>query len=449
MNWKRLREKILEKFYPTQEELEHLEELYKEISVYIESEYGFETFFAGSAGRKTCVKGDRDIDVFVLFPEETQREELEEKGLRIGEKTFERFEGDSRIEYAEHPYTKGEINGYEVEIVPCIDTSPENIQSAVDRSPHHAEWVRENLSDEQKKDVVILKAFLKAQGIYGSSLKVQGFSGYLCELLIAEYGSMRNLIEEASSWREEEIIDVENHHEELPERLEEKFSASNLKVIDPVDPERNVASVLTEEKYSEFIYVCWRFNESPGLDFFEQDEKDFSKFEIRREIERRRDFIVMEFETVDEPEDIVYPQMRKSVKRIKKLLEKNDFRVYETGFYVGETIKVFFELESVLPDVRFRKGPMVFHGADHIQEFTSKYSNTFIQGSRLVAKTEREFTEAKNLLKEFLDCSREELREKGIPGNISSRLVEAKMVEPVTDDEEWLKFLAEKLKLGQ
>ena len=453
MNWKRLRQKALEEFYPEQEELEELENLYNELSAFIESEYGFETFFAGSAGRKTCVTGDRDIDVFILFPEGTERDELEDKGLKIGRETFKRFEGDSRIEYAEHPYTKGEIDGFEVEIVPCIDISPENIRSAVDRSPHHAEWVRENLSDEQKKDVVLLKAFLKAQGLYGSSLRTRGFSGYLCEILLAEYGSLKNLVGEAGSWREKELVDVENHHpgdgEGLPDSLEKKFSGSNLRVIDPVDPERNVASVLTEQKYSEFIYTCWQFQDSPGMDFFREKESDFSKFEIRREIEKRRDFIVLEFETVDEPDDIIYPQMRKTLERVEKVLEEKDFKVYETGFHAGEKIRVFLELDSNLPDIRFRRGPKVFHGINHIKEFKSKYSNTFVRGNRLTAKTEREFTQAKDLLKEFLDCEKEELREKGIPGNIASVLVEARMVEPILDDEEWLKFLAEKLKIGQ
>ena len=449
MNWKRLRQKALDKFYPGTEELENLEELYNEISAFIESEYGFETFFAGSAGRRTCVKGDRDIDVFILFPEDTGRQKLEDTGLKIGEEVFKHFDGDFRVEYAEHPYTKGKIEGYEVEIVPCFDTSPDNIQSAVDRSPHHAEWVRENLSTDQKKDVVLLKAFLKAQGLYGSSLRKRSFSGYLCEILVAEYGSFRKLVEEAAEWREETVLDVEEHHGELPEELKEKFSGSSLKVVDPVDSERNVASVLTSENYAGFIYSCWRFSRDPGMRFFERNDVEVGKFEIQQEVESRADFLVLEFDAIDEPEDIVYPQMRKTMRRLEKKLEEHDFRLYESGFQVGDSIRVFFELESSLPGVEYMQGPKVYHGSQHLDEFTSKYSNTFVRGERICAKVEREYTEAKRLLKDFVDCSSSELQEKGVPGNVAEEMVEMRMTDPVLDDEEWLKFLAEKLKVGQ
>ena len=111
MNWKRLHEKVLDEYYPDGEELKEVEEVYKEISDYIKGEFGKETHFAGSAGRKTCMKGDKDIDLFVLFPSDTDRGELEEKGLKIGKEVFEEFEGSYEIEYAEHPYTKGEIKG--------------------------------------------------------------------------------------------------------------------------------------------------------------------------------------------------------------------------------------------------------------------------------------------------------------------------------------------------
>jgi tRNA nucleotidyltransferase (CCA-adding enzyme) len=259
MKWSKLRRKVLEKYYPEDVEKQELGGLFNEISEYIREEEGLKTFFAGSSGRGTFMKGDKDIDVFVLFPEDVEREELEQRGLEIGEKVFKEFCGEYRVEYAEHPYTKGEIDGHKVEVVPCYDTDPDEIQSAVDRSPHHAQWVRNNLEEEQRKDVVILKAFLRAEGIYGSSLKTRGFSGYLCEILLQEYGGFSQLIENASEWSEREVLDPEGHHEGgLPEELKEKFSDDSLVVVDPVDPERNVASVLAEENYCRFIFRSWR-----------------------------------------------------------------------------------------------------------------------------------------------------------------------------------------------
>ncbi len=449
MNWEKLRQKVLDRFYPSRQELEELETLYSDISTFIQSEYGLETFFAGSAGRETCVAGDKDIDIFVLFPEDTERSKLEDLGLEIGENVFESFDGEFEVEYAEHPYTKGEIQGHEVEVVPCIDTSPQDIRSAVDRSPHHAKWVDENLSERQKKDVVVLKSFLKSQGLYGSSLKNRGFSGYLCEVLIANAGSFEDLIHEASSWRKDKLIDIEDHHNHLPQHLEEKFSDSSLKVVDPVDGERNVASVLTSENYAKFVYSCWQFSQNPGMNFFTEKDSDLDKFKLKQEMDDRGELIVIELDKIDEPDDIVYPQMRKAIGRLEDILEQKDFRLYSNGFYVGSKIRIFFETSSSERNIKIKQGPKPFHDQVHVSEFTSNYDNTFIENERICAKIEREYTRPKDLLYDFIDQNESGLKEDGIPGNVAEKLVDASFVKPMNEDEEWLKFLYMRLRLEQ
>ena len=449
MNWEKLRQKVLDRFYPSRQELEELETLYSDISTFIQSEYGLETFFAGSAGRETCVAGDKDIDIFVLFPEDTERSKLEDLGLEIGENVFESFDGEFEVEYAEHPYTKGEIQGHEVELVPCVDTSPQDIRSAVDRSPHHAKWVDENLSERQKKDVVVLKSFLKSQGLYGSSLKNRGFSGYLCEVLIAYAGSFEDLVHEASSWRTDKLIDIGDHHDHLPQYLEEKFSDSSLKVVDPVDGERNVASVLTSENYAKFVYSSWRFSQNPGMNFFTEEDLDLDKFRLKQELDDRGEFIVIELDKIDEPDDIVYPQMRKAIGRLEEILEQKDFRLYSKGFHVGSKIKVFFETSASERNIKIKQGPKPFHSQGHVSEFTSKYDNTFIENERICAKIEREYTHPKDLLHDFIDQSESGLKEDGIPGNVAEKLVDASFVKPMNGDEEWLKFLYKRLRLEQ
>ncbi len=447
MNIERLREKVLEQHYPEEEELEETQEKYQEIADFIEEEFGLETHFAGSSARGTAMKGDRDIDIFVLFPENIKRTELEDRGLDVGKAVFNEFSGDFEIEYAEHPYTKGEINGHEVEIVPCHDVSPDDIKSAVDRTPHHSRWLKENLTEEQRKDVVVLKVFLRSGCLYGSSLKVRGFSGYLCEVLVNHYGSFEELVESVSQWGEREVIDPEDHHGgELPEELEEKFESDRLVVIDPVDPERNVASVLSMKNYSEFIYRCWQFLENPGINFFEKQEPDYTEFELKQEMEKRGDFLVIRFETPEDVEDVVYPQMRKTLRRLEDELEKHDFRIFESGFHAGdEKTRIFFELKRELPEIQEQKGPKVFHGHDHLEQFTSKYENAYVKGDRLYAKTGREYTDAKDFLKDFLSG---ELEQKGIPGNVAEKIVDFGFADPLESEEKWLNYLARKLQVG-
>lgn len=444
MEWDRLREKIVNRTYPDNEDLEELQEKYREISDFIQQEFGVETHFAGSASRQTCMKNDRDIDIFLLFPEKTDRKELENEGLRIGKKLFESYDEEYEVDYAEHPYTKGVIDEFEVEIVPCYRTDPDNIKSSVDRTPHHSNWVQNSLDKDERQDVVILKKFLNSNSLYGSSLKLRGFSGYLCEILIHHYGGFRELVKAAVDWRENEVIDLENHHETLPEELERKFRNDNLVVIDPVDPERNVASVLSTENFAKFIFLCWKFNQSPGMKFFRKEKEEYSEFQIRQELKKRAEILVLDFESPDEVDDIIYPQMRKTIRRLSSELEGNDFRVFEKGFHIGRSAKIFFELETMLPEVKMQKGPKLFHGEDHISEFNSKYSNVQVEDDRLVAKADREFTDAKKFLKQFLDGK---LEEKGIPENIASKLENYTFSDPVDRDQEWLNYLGEKLNI--
>ncbi|MDY6778276.1 MAG: nucleotidyltransferase domain-containing protein, partial [Candidatus Nanohaloarchaea archaeon] len=170
-------------------------------SDHINDSFGREARLMGSLAKRTFLSGDKDLDIFVFFDTDTPEQELEQEGLRIGRQVFEHFSGTYQEEYAEHPYIKGEINGFEVEIVPAYDIDePGAMKSSVDRTPLHTDWVNKNLTEDEKQQVVLLKAFLKGRDLYGSSLRVQGFSGYLCEILIQQYGSFRGLLEHAVEW---------------------------------------------------------------------------------------------------------------------------------------------------------------------------------------------------------------------------------------------------------
>ena len=434
MDIQSLKLRVIQEHYPDSDELEEANNIFNKISGFIKEEYGLESHFAGSAGRGTSRKNDKDIDIFMLFPESTSRKELEEKGLEIGKKAFEQFSGKHHVEYAEHPYTKGEIKGHEVEIVPCYDTDPENIQSAVDRTPHHTRWAKNNLDSQQRKDVVALKVFLDAQGLYGSSLEIQGFSGYLCEILIAYYGSFEKLIEKASQWQKEERIEIKASDEEF---------SSDFVVVDPVDPGRNVAAVMTSEKVAEFVFKAFQLQKNPSYSMFERKE-DFSEFELKKEVDRRADLLVLEFDRPDEVNDILYPQMRKLNRLLEKKLRKASFRIYSSGVYVGESCRVFFELDRHLPVNEVVKGPQVYHNEKHLNQFMEKYSNVFVIDERLCAKVDREFNDAQDLIKNVLRGESSDLKMRGVPGHLAPKVEEFRFVDPISGEEKWLKYLYQK-----
>ena len=185
--------RVLPHIVPDEEEVKRAREAEEEIRRRLEK-FDVEYKFVGSYARNTWLKGNLEIDVFLLFPEDLPREELEKRGLEIGKTILDSYE----IRYAEHPYVHGKVKGVEVDVVPCYKVKdPSNIKSAVDRTPFHHEWLKDRIKGKEN-DVRLLKRFLKVHGIYGAEYKVRGFSGYLCELLIVFYGSFENLVREAT-----------------------------------------------------------------------------------------------------------------------------------------------------------------------------------------------------------------------------------------------------------
>jgi tRNA nucleotidyltransferase (CCA-adding enzyme) len=190
------------------------------------------------------------------------------------------------------------------------------------------------------------------------------------------------------------------------------------------------------------------FSEDPGLNFFEEDEYEFTEFGLKKEVQGRGDFVVVEFDRPNEVDDLVYPQMRKLMRLLTQKLEKKDFRIFEKGFHCwDDKIRLFFELEDDLPRVEELKGPKVFHNAEHLYQFSEKYDNTFVQGERLIAKTEREYTSARGFLKEFLSQDIQELKNSGVPSQLADCMNNLCFKDVLEGDEEWLNYLAEKLRV--
>ncbi|KXA96256.1 hypothetical protein AKJ39_04870, partial [candidate division MSBL1 archaeon SCGC-AAA259J03] len=242
-------EKVLEKIKPKQAQREKMAKTRSKLIEKAEnatSDYSLtiKPKIVGSAARNTWIleEGERDIDLFLLFPKDTSREKLEKIGLEVGRKISK---GKGKEQYAEHPYIHTNIDGFDVDIVPCYDIEdPTNLRSAVDRSTHHQKYVKENLGLEKADQVLLLKKFLKGIGTYGSELRIHGFSGYLCELLIIHFGSFRKLIESAKNWGSSKVINPDDDRKK--EELQKIFPNQPLIFIDPVDPSRNVAAAVSK-----------------------------------------------------------------------------------------------------------------------------------------------------------------------------------------------------------
>ena len=147
----------------------------------------------GSVSRSTWLAGDHDLDIFLAVPEDADLAEALELARSVAPVHEEK--------YAEHAYVHAKINGFDVDLVPCyLMRDATRIKSAVDRTPFHTKYVSERIKGLEDEGL-LLKQFMKGVGVYGSELKVGGFSGYLSELLVLRYGSFSAVLESASSWR--------------------------------------------------------------------------------------------------------------------------------------------------------------------------------------------------------------------------------------------------------
>ncbi|MFA9415861.1 CCA tRNA nucleotidyltransferase [Natrinema sp. HArc-T2] len=378
----------------------------------------------GSTARNTWISGDRDIDIFVRFPPELDRDTLEEYGLEVGHATLP----DGHEEYAEHPYVKGEVEGFDIDVVPCfrLESAPE-IRSAVDRTPFHTQYLEQRLDDDLAGDVRITKQFLKGIGVYGSDLRTRGFSGYLTELLVCEYGGFRSLLEAAADWHPPVDLDPDSHG---------RASFDDpLVVIDPTDPERNVAAVCATENVARFQHYARAFLSTPQIDYFEAETPEpLTNPALSEHLERRETTpVAVRFDAPDLVEDQLYPQLYKSLDGITNGLDDRGFDVFRTTTFADETAVVFAELSvSERPAVERHEGPPI-HVRDHAAGFYDAYVDDleaygpFIEGDRYVTERPRSFTTAR----EFLESDR--LFDVGLGAHVETALEDG--YEVLVDDE--------------
>lgn len=353
-----------------------------------------DTFHVGSTARGTWLPGDRDIDLFVRFPPDLDREYLERHGLAVGHAVLP----DGREEYAEHPYVTGEFENFAVDLVPCYRVERATaIRSAVDRTPFHTAYLDARLDDALAADVRLAKQFLSAVGVYGSDLRTRGFSGYLVELLVLEHGGFRALVEAAADWHPPVRFDPESHGE--------RTFSDPLVMVDPTDSERNVAAVLSETNLARFQHYARELLDTPDEALFTADALEpLSAVEVREAIERRDTTpLAVCFDAPDLVDDQLYPQLEKSVAGVADALDRRGFDVLRHAAFADNLGVLFVELAvAERPAIERHVGPPV-SAREHATGFYETYADAdcygpFVDGGRYVVEREREHRTARGFL---------------------------------------------------
>jgi tRNA nucleotidyltransferase (CCA-adding enzyme) len=224
---------------------------------------------------------------------------------------------------------------------------------------------------------------MKLIGVYGANIETNGFSGYLCELLVLKYGSFKNVLKAVADWKYGTRLDLK--------KTTTKFKEA-LTFIDPTDSRRNVAAAVSEENYCTFITLARAYSEKGHLPM------------KRKLLPGRGKVYVIEWDIGEENEEIIWSQLQRFEKKVRKALISREFGVIDSWVWTDCTKKaqLLLELEVwELPAVNDWPGPSVYDRT-HAQKFIEKYGKIVIRGNRVVTERKREYRTAKAFIKHLL-----------------------------------------------
>jgi tRNA nucleotidyltransferase (CCA-adding enzyme) len=406
---------VLEKITPSKEDRAKVEAITHELELKVSlacKQEGIDAIVRveGSVAKDTWLKENPDIDIFMRLPTSIPRKHFGDVALRIAKNAAGSYKQIER--FAEHPYLQLMVEDYRVDIVPCYDTEPGEWQSATDRTPYHTDYIKKHLDKDLRGEVRLLKKFMQVTGVYGAEIKVGGFSGYLCELLIMKYRSFAQTIKAFAHYSKRVIVDLENYYANRERDLSLLFPEPMV-IIDPVDKGRNVASPVQPQKLFDFIGASRAFLKKPDIKFFYSTKLNaLPLVYLQSELEQRGSSLV--FLVIDQAPivpDVLWGQMYRTKRALHKLMALSDYKILKDAVWSNEkTLSVFiFELEQqFLPDVRKHLGPPL-ERQEECEDFLAKYvdnkdviSGPYIDDGRWIVLVPRKTTDVVVLLQEKL-----------------------------------------------
>ncbi|MAG45745.1 MAG: CCA tRNA nucleotidyltransferase [Nanoarchaeota archaeon] len=350
----------------------------------------------GSIAKKTFLKGDYDIDIFVQFDKKYYKNKDISKVLHSRLKAL--FPETSKISglhkiHGSRDYFQILQDPFTFEIVPIYKIKKaEDAENITDISPLHTKWVRKK-AKRKIDEIRLTKAFCKANNLYGAESYIRGFSGYTLEILTAHYKSFQSLIQAASRWKKGEKIDPEKHG---VSKLN-KSKISPLIVIDPVQDDRNTAASLSEKRFNEFVDLAKAFLRNPSPDYFKKKEFDLEKIKSAS---------ILRIVPLKGKEDVVGSKLIKCSEYIHQKLKKEGYLVksHDWNWDNKEVYFWYFVKTKDLPKEKKHFGPPTKEKA-HLREFKKKYSRYPLkkQGSRTYVILKRKHTNVNHFLKHLIE----------------------------------------------
>ena len=437
-------DEVLSRIFPTNEELKLINGITEKLRKLLEKRgdklgIKFKRMEPqGSTGiKQTQLRNDFDIDYFIGLDYNHYKSKylgLSKNKLKAESKkdflslcnnwilqslTLDEFH-NPRLLYAEHPYVTVDYilkdKKVKIDIVLYFELDLEYIKkngpiTAVDRSPWHGDFVRSELTSEQKNEVRLLKQLFKACHSYGdkSAVGKVGFIGYSAELLIYYYNNLKNLFANFNELCEKPLDYYNRSKEELSEIVH--FQNDYLIIIDPIDKNRNVGSAISERAYKYCNQKISEFLKNPDPEFF--TIKPIPEVDLNNKEDPILSKIFI-LELINTDQKIHYTINRDKLYSLGDSIKANGEKEFSHADRFGKIIfesyfedannqysLAFYCENPHISDSYIRRGPPIEEKI-HANNFIRKNPSYFEKDGYLWVETSREFKNFSDFLIQFI-----------------------------------------------
>jgi len=363
-----------------------------------------EIFVGGSFAKGTLAESEEyDVDIFVRFDKK-----YEELSKNLGKilKSVEGFKIE-KLHGSRDYYRVYKERKLTFEIIPVIKVKKvREAENVTDLSYFHVKYLKKNLNEKLRKEILLAKKFFKGIGVYGAESYIGGFSGYGAECLIINYRTFSKMLRELVKVKERVVLDPAKQYKrkgDIMIELNESKVHSPIVLVDPTWKERNVLAALTRETFEKFQTEARKYLKNPSRKFF-----DVEKFDVERFRKKKGEYVKVVLESDRQEGDIAGTKMKK----FSKFLVKNLGRYFEVSGYefvyegeknadvylIGKAKK---EVVGCGPPVKMKK---------EVKKFKKKNKKVFVKNGRLWSRERVQFSMGEFIRK----FDREVMREMGV-----------------------------------
>ena len=370
-------EEIIKKLKPSKIEEKKVNEISSEMIKKIERRLNAEVMLAGSIAKGTWIRGNHDIDIFVLFP---KNEKQIDKKLISSMKEYKK-----NVVHGSRDYLRFYYRGYKIEIVPLYKLStPFEAKNSIDASQFHVKYIKEHINSKIADQVRLLKMFMKASGVYGAETYISGFSGYDAELMMLYFKTFENMVKFFDKgFSIPLVIDIENYYknfEEIKQNLSKPKLESPMVIIDPTYKLRNASASLSLEAFGKFVFDIRMFKRKPSKNYFRIKKK--SIIDIEKLSRRRGTLFIKKKIKMSKDVETSLAIAKSKLKKTINTLDSMNIKIHSYGILDKYA---YMELETIKFSKYIKKyGPPVWINKRDFNKFLEKRKNIYVWKDRMV-----------------------------------------------------------------